>query len=76
MQYNPASVCQPTSNLGLAARRGYPPSHIPSLQQMCQTPNGSMGIVNGSDIGSPAMIGDAMKKIPAIPALVKDGEPI
>ena len=74
--YN-GNVCH-GSGLGLAARRGCLPGHMPSLQQMYpgSLTNGSMGVVNGGDpLGSSsAMMGDMLKKMPAIPALVKDGK--
>ena len=76
VSYN-GNACH-NSTMGLAARRGCPPGQMPCLQQVYPAAaalgGGSMGVANGS--GNDAVMGGdmMMKKMPAVPALVKDGE--
>jgi len=64
------------NSMGLAARRGCPPNQMPSLQQVYPTSlsNGSMNVGNVNCNDPLGNMGDMMKKMPAIPALVKDGK--
>lgn len=62
----------------VGARRGCPPAPVPALQQMCY----SAAVSNPLAFNDPrcaipsnsAIMGEMLKKIPAMPALVKDGE--
>lgn len=61
----------------VGARRGCPPAPVPALQQMCY----SAAVSNPLAFNDPrcgvssntAIVGEMLKKIPSMPALVKDG---
>lgn len=66
-----------TSSVG--ARRGCPPAPVPAIQQMCYS---AAAVSNPVAFGDPrygvssntAFMGEMLKKIPTMPALVKDGK--
>ena len=67
------------AGLGLTARRGCPPATVPALHQMysASLTNSSMPLSSESSTtinNVASMVGDVLKKMPAVPALVKDGE--
>lgn len=67
-----------TTASSIGSRRGCPPAPVPALQQMCY----SAAVSNPLAFSDPrcgvppntAIMGEMLKKIPAMPALVKDGE--
>ena len=66
-----------TSSVG--ARRGCPPAPVPALQQMCYSASAVSSPLPFNDprcgiSSNSAVMGEMLKKIPAMPALVKDGE--
>ena len=64
----------------VGSRRGCPPAPVPALQQMCY----SAAVSNPLAFNDPrcavppngAIMGEMLKKIPTMPALVKDGESV
>lgn len=66
------------ASCGVGARRGYPPCPVPALQQMCYSASGVPNQLSFNDPRyagtSGTAFGEMLKKIPAVPALVKDGE--
>ena len=67
------------STASVGARRGCPPPPVPALQQMCYSATAVSSPVAFSDprcgmSSNTALMGEMFKKIPSMPALVKDGE--
>lgn len=66
-----------SSTAGVGARRGCPPAPVPALQQMCYSASALNPMTfNDPRCGipsNPAIMEEMLKKIPTMPALVKDG---
>jgi hypothetical protein len=68
------------STASIGARRGCPPVPVPALQQMCYSAaavSSPVSFNNDPRCGTSsntALMGEMFKKIPSMPALVKDGE--
>lgn len=68
-----------STTASVGARRGCPPAPVPALQQMCYSAAAVSNPVSFNDprfgmSSNTALMGEMFKKIPTMPALVKDGK--
>ena len=76
MPQTTTSQIVPYSTSTVGARRGCPPAPVPAIQQMCYSASAVSNPVTFNDprvSSSTGIMGEVLKKIPAMPALVKDG---